>query len=237
MKKLESTLLNMAVVLTVISVVAGGLLAYVNGVTEGPIQEIKEKALADGIKSVLQSDEANVLSTEEGENGIVVYKTDKGVAVQAVNNSAFSGAIKVLVGFDAEGNILGYNVLEHAETPGLGAKAGEWFQKGAKGDIIGKNPSKNNLTVSKDGGEVDAITASTITSRAFLGAVNDAYKAFKGQTVDANSSATQQVKEAVENVVSEVKDAVKEVTCCGNPAKCEENFCSKEKENCVCGNN
>lgn len=233
MKKLESSLLNMAVVLTVISVIAGGLLAYVNGVTEGPIQEIKEKALADGIKSVLQADEANVLSTEEGDNGIVVYTTDKGVAVQAVNNSAFSGAIKVLVGFDAEGNILGYNVLEHAETPGLGAKAGEWFQKGAKGDIIGKNPSKNNLTVSKDGGEVDAITASTITSRAFLGAVNDAYKAFKGEAVDANSSATQQVKKAVEEVVDEVKKAA----CCADPAKCDESFCSGEKENCVCGNN
>ena len=55
MKKLESSLLNMAVVLTVISVIAGGLLAYVNGVTEGPIREIKEKALADGIKAVLQA--------------------------------------------------------------------------------------------------------------------------------------------------------------------------------------
>lgn len=238
MKKLESTLLNMAVVLTVISVIAGGLLAYVNGVTEGPIREIKEKALADGIKSVLQADEATVQSIDSINGGdVIVYTTDKGTAVQAINNSAFSGTIKVLVGFDAEGNILGYSVLEHAETPGLGAKAGEWFQKGAKGDIIGKNPSVNNLTVSKDGGEVDAITASTITSRAFLGAVNDAYKAFKGEAVDANSSATQQVKEAVESVVDEVKEAVKEATCCGNPAKCDENFCSKEKENCVCGNN
>lgn len=219
----------MAVVLTVISVIAGGLLAYVNGVTEGPIREIKEKALADGIKSVLQADEATVQSVDS--IGVaIIYKTDKGTAVQAVNNSAFGGSIKVLVGFDAEGNILGYSVLEHAETPGLGAKAGEWFQKGAKGDIIGKHPAKNNLTVSKDGGEVDAITASTITSRAFLGAVNDAYKAYKGETVDGNSSATQQVKEAVEEVV----DAVKEVACCADPAKCEANFCTGDKENCVC---
>ena len=64
MKKLESSLLNMAVVLTVISVIAGGLLAYVNGVTEGPIREIKEKALADGIKAVLQADEATVEKEE-----------------------------------------------------------------------------------------------------------------------------------------------------------------------------
>ncbi|MBR4845867.1 MAG: RnfABCDGE type electron transport complex subunit G, partial [Bacteroidaceae bacterium] len=194
MKKLESSLLNMTVVLTVISVIAGGLLAYVNGVTEGPIREIKEKALADGIKSVLQADDAIVQQIDTIDGGIsIVYKTDKGTAVQAVNNNAFGGAIKVLVGFDAEGSILGYSVLEHAETPGLGAKAGEWFQQGAKGNIIGMHPAKNNLTVSKDGGEVDAITASTITSRAFLGAVNDAYKAYQGESVDASSGATQQV--------------------------------------------
>ena len=228
MKKLESSLLNMAVVLTVISVIAGGLLAYVNGVTEGPIREIKDKALADGIKAVLQADEANVQKVDTvGE--AIVYTTDKGVAVQAVNNNAFGGTIKVLVGFNAEGNILGYNVLEHAETPGLGAKAGEWFQKGAKGDIIGKHPAKNNLTVSKDGGEVDAITASTITTRAFLGAVNDAYKAYCGQAVDGNSSATQQV--------NEVAGGVDKTACCGDPAKCEANFCTGDKENCVCGNN
>ena len=224
----------MAVVLTVISVIAGGLLAYVNGVTEGPIQEIKAKALADGIKAVLQADEATVQSTDTIDGGVaIVYKTGKGTAVQAVNNSAFGGSIKVLVGFDAEGNILGYNVLEHAETPGLGAKAGEWFQKGAKGDIIGKHPAKNNLTVSKDGGEVDAITASTITTRAFLGAVNSAYQAYKGGAVDANSSATQQVKEAVEGVV----EAATKAACCGNPEKCEDNFCTGDKENCVCGSN
>ena len=224
----------MAVVLTVISVIAGGLLAYVNGVTEGPIQEIKAKALADGIKAVLQADEATVQQVDTIDGGVaIVYKTDKGTAVQAVNNNAFGGSIKVLVGFDAEGNILGYNVLEHAETPGLGAKAGEWFQKGAKGDIIGKHPAKNNLTVSKDGGEVDAITASTITTRAFLGAVNSAYQAYQGGAVDANSSATQQVKEVVKDAV----DAVSKAACCGDPAKCEANFCTGDKENCVCGSN
>lgn len=234
MKKLESSLMNMAVVLTVISVVAGGLLAYVNGVTQGPIEEIKAKALADGIKSVLQADEATVESIDSIDRGaVIVYKTDKGTAVQAVDNGAFGGSLKVLVGFNAQGDILGYNVLEHAETPGLGAKAGEWFQKGAKGDIIGKNPATSNLTVNKDGGEVEAITASTITTRSFLRAVALAYAAFNGQAVDANSGATQEVKEAVEEVVEEVKEAV----CCGNDAKCDENFCSKEKENCICGNN
>ena len=102
---------------------------------------------------------------------------DLGAAVESTTGG-FGGDLKVLVGFDPEGNILGYTLLEHAETPGLGAKADKWFQKGEKGDIIGKNPAEA-LTVSKDGGQVDAITASTITSRAFLLAVNNAYKAYK----------------------------------------------------------
>ena len=83
--------------------------------------------------------------------------------------------------------------MEHAETPGLGAKADKWFQQGEKGDIIGKDP-KEPLTVSKDGGQVDAITASTITSRAFLLAVNNAYSAYKATPVDAETGATNQEK-------------------------------------------
>ena len=103
--------------------------------------------------------------------------------------SGFGGDLKVLVGFNQEGNILGYTILQTAETPGLGAKAEGWFQKDGKGSIIGKNPSTDNLTVSKDGGSVNAITASTITSRAFLLAVNNAYNAYK-KGADSNSGAT-----------------------------------------------
>jgi electron transport complex protein RnfG len=99
--------------------------------------------------------------------------------------------LKVLVGFNSEGEILGYTLLEHAETPGLGAKADRWFQKGEKGDIIGQTPAQP-LTVSKDGGTVDAITASTITSRAFLLAVNNAYNAYKVKPTDAETGATKQ---------------------------------------------
>jgi electron transport complex protein RnfG len=130
----------------------------------------------------------------------IIYQTqdaqgkDLGAAVESTTGG-FGGDLKVLVGFDSEGNILGYTLLEHAETPGLGAKADKWFQKGEKGDIIGKNP-KEPLTVSKDGGQVDAITASTITSRAFLLAVNRAYNAYKDiPATDAETGATKQVKE------------------------------------------
>ncbi|MBQ9287679.1 MAG: RnfABCDGE type electron transport complex subunit G [Bacteroidaceae bacterium] len=184
MKKLQSTLPNMAIVLTLISVLAGGILAYVNSVTEGPIAQIKEKNLADGIKTVLNAQDLTVQDSKTLDAGDVLYITDKGTAVKTVTNG-FGGALTVLVGFDNEGNIQGYQVLEHAETPGLGAKAGDWFQKDAKGDIIGMNPGKKELVVSKDGGDVDAITASTITSRAFLLAVNNAYKSFKNAAVTA----------------------------------------------------
>ncbi len=206
MKKLESSLLNMVLVLTSVAVIMGGILAFVNHLTEGPISEQKAKALADGIKSVMGVDDITVSTTDTVRQNIagkeltyVIYQTkdakgnDLGAAVESTTGG-FGGDLKVLVGFDPEGKILGYTLLEHAETPGLGAKADKWFQKGEKGDIIGKSPIEP-LTVSKDGGQVDAITASTITSRAFLLAVNNAYNAYKATPeTDANSGASQQVK-------------------------------------------
>ena len=104
-----------------------------------------------------------------------------GKAVESYDNNGFGGRLTAMVGFDAEGNITGYEILGSSETPGLGAKADGWFQKDGKGSIIGKNPATNKVTVSKDGdgGEVDAITGSTITSRAFCRLVGTAYNAFK----------------------------------------------------------
>ena len=205
MKKLESSLLNMVLVLTGVAVIMGGILAYVNHLTEGPINDQKAKALADGIKSVMCVSDLNVAKTDTVRQDIkgkeftyIIYQTqdaqgkDLGAAVESTTGG-FGGDLKVLVGFDPEGKVLGYTLLEHAETPGLGAKADKWFQKGEKGDIIGKDP-KEPLTVSKDGGQVDAITASTITSRAFLLAVNNAYNAYKATPVDAQTGATSKQK-------------------------------------------
>ncbi len=193
MKKLESSLKNMALVLTAISVVAGGALAYVNKVTEGPIAEINAKNLQEGIKKVILGNQGGDLQVGEPveADGYTLYKTDRGTAVKAVTNG-FGGPLEVLVGFDEAGNILGYTILATVETPGLGVKADTWFQKGGKGDIIGKNPGQKELLVTKDGGDIDAITASTITSRAFLNAVNQAYKAFMGNSGDAMTGASTQ---------------------------------------------
>lgn len=207
MKKLESSLTNMALVLTGVAVIMGGILAFVNHLTEGPINEQKTRALADGIKSVMVCNDLVVAKTDTVKQNdakgkeltYIIYqiqdaqKKDLGAAVESTTGG-FGGDLKVLVGFNPEGKILGYTLLEHAETPGLGAKADKWFQKGEKGDIIGKYPAEP-LTVSKDGGQVDAITASTITSRAFLLAINNAYKAYKATPADAATGATEQNKE------------------------------------------
>ena len=222
MKKLESNIGNMAIVLTLIAVVAGGLLAWVNNVTAGPIEQINNLAIENGIKSVILGDRDIEFAVEAPveKDGFVFHAVNDmngnllGTAVESTDKNGFGGNLKVMVGFDPEGVILGYTVLEHSETPGLGAQADGWFRQpataqaeqsavvdvllGAPGkpgnhNIIGMNPGDNLMTVSKDGGEVDAITASTITSKAFLRAVNAAYKAVFGYTAaDGVSGASSQ---------------------------------------------
>lgn len=192
----------MVLVLVGVALVTGCILAYVNHITEGPVKVQAAKALSDGIKAVMGGVELTVEKDDtvkqniKGKEAVFVVhkavdanKKDLGVAIESTTGG-FGGDLKVLVGFDTEGNILGYTILQHAETPGLGAKADKWFQKEGKGNIIGKNPGKDNLTVKKDGGDIDAITASTITSRAFLLAVTQAYNAYSALPVDASTSAT-----------------------------------------------
>ena len=207
MKKLESTLVNMVAVLVGVAIITGALLAWVNHVTEAHIKAQDEIALANGIKEVMGTDNLKVTADDElkqtfdgKELTFVVHTTataDGKVLGAAVESTTlgFGGDLKVLVGFDAEGKVLGYTILQAAETPGLGAKADKWFQKDGKGSIVGKTPS-TPLAVNKDGGDIDAITASTITSRAFLKAVNQAYQVYAGQDkaqdTDASSGASQQ---------------------------------------------
>ena len=207
MKKLESSLTNMVLVLTGVTVIMGAILAWMNSVTTDPIAQQKKKALDDGIKAVMQTETVNISKTDtlrqinaKGKEQIfIIYNNKKGAAVESTTDG-FGGKLRVLVGFDHEGKILGYTLLEHAETPGLGAKADKWFQADSKGSIIGKKPTKDSLlTVTKETPkneyEVQAITASTITSKAFILAVNNAYKAYKEEpATDAQTSATKQHK-------------------------------------------
>ena len=198
MKKLESSLTNMVLVLTLVAVIMGGVLAYVNHLTEGPIEQVNKQKTDDGIKAVMACDDVTVAQTDtfkvKDEKGkdleYIVYQVNdaagKELGAAVVSTSlGFGGDLKVMVGFDNEGNILGYTLLAHTETPGLGAKADKWFQADGKGSIIGKNPGEKSkgLGVTKDKDaeqlQVEAITASTITSRAFLKAINNAYGIYK----------------------------------------------------------
>ncbi len=206
MQKMKSTLTNMVGVLVGFAIVIAALLAWANHITEKPIRDKAAATLRDGIQRVMQAADIRVTANDTVRRNIggkqavfVVHKVadsgghQLGAAVESTT-MGFGGDLKVLVGFDGAGTILGYTILQTAETPGLGLKAAEWFQQGGRGCIIGRSVAQGDLTVSKDGGDVDAITASTITSRAFLKAVNQAYAAYAGAGADANSGASPQYK-------------------------------------------
>ena len=177
----------MLVALLVIAAVSGGVLGLVYGVTKDTIAQVDQKKNEAAIQAVLPI---------EGE---ITYKADtlkynyegvdmtfpcnlaydangnfQGAAVKT-SEGGFGGKIDMMVGFLADGTIKGTSVLSHAETPGLGANMTGKF----KDQFVDKNPASYKLTVTKDGGDVDAITAATITSRAFSKAVDKAYKAFE----------------------------------------------------------
>lgn len=185
--------------LTIISLCAGAVLATVNMYTAEPIALSKAVALENAIREVTPDFDNDPLAdaylavTSDGDS-LTIYPALKdgkpvGVAVESNSKNGFSGEIRVIVGFDEEGSILNYSVLQHAETPGLGSKMQDWFRTEKNNQsVIGRSLAGGPLSVSKDGGDVDAITASTITSRAFLNSINRAYSAYKG--ADAGTSAS-----------------------------------------------
>ncbi len=201
MAKLKSSLKNMFLSLTIICVASASILATVNHFTVDPIEKAKKAKLENAIKQVVPafdnspSEEFYYGTTSAGDS-LKIYPATKGgsivgYAVESRSTKGFSGEIKVLVGFDKNGNVYNYEVLQHAETPGLGSKMNEWFKTNKnKQSIIGKNISGKTLAVTKDGGSVDAITAATISSRAFLEAVNLAYEAYSGSKTDGTTSAS-----------------------------------------------
>ena len=187
---MKSTLVNMVLSLGIITIIAAALLAGAYTTTKEPISAAQLNKQVEAIKAVTPAFDNDPVSeaieiTPEGESTPLKVFPAKmggqlvGAAVESYSSQGFSGDIKLIYGFDADGNITGYAVMQHAETPGLGAKMDEWFRspEGHR-SVIGLNPATSNLTVSKDGGDVDAITAATITSRAFLDALTRAASAF-----------------------------------------------------------
>lgn len=186
MKKIESTFINMLVSLLTVCLGSAGLLAGVYELTKADIALADKNKQENALKGVLP--EFDTIKTDSI-NGAPVFKAFKdGVYVGAAtitSDLGFSDQIVVMVGIDNAKNIVNYEVLSQKETPGLGTKCVDWFKE----QINGKSIS-TDFKVTKDGGDVDAITAATITSRAFLEAVRKAENNFTGDT-DAITSATE----------------------------------------------
>ena len=181
----KDTLLNMFVALFVICVVAGGVLGVVYNATKDPIAAAETAKRTEAIKNVLP--EFNELKETKVKSAMedidipfyLAYNADStfiGAAVETFTNKGFSGNVSLMVGILADGTINNISVLQHAETPGLGSKMTE---PSFKDQFNEKNPASFNFKVKKDGGDVDAITAATISSRAFCDAVNRALSTFE----------------------------------------------------------
>ena len=194
MKKLESNFMNMVLALSGIAIFAAIILTSVYSLTRDSIDKLQNQKLKEAIQAVLPEHDHFDSIPVEMNNGVEttkVYKAyDKnnvlvGAAVESSSNNGYKGHIDIIVGFNKKGVIINYSVLDQHETPGLGAKMVDWFKTGqGRQDIRGKNASTANLNVSKDGGEIDAITAATISSRAFLFAVRNAYFEFKSSITE-----------------------------------------------------
>ncbi len=181
---MKSSLKNMVLVLFTITLLSSAAVGGVYMLTKEPIAQAKVAAVNNALKQVLPEYESTTSQTiEVAELPIVTHTAtvaDKavGYAVESISKNGFGGAVRLMVGFDAEGKILNINVLEQKETPGLGTKMAD------EGNVLllslkDKNAAEVNMTVKKDGGDIDALTAATISSRAYAEAVAVAYEAYK----------------------------------------------------------
>ena len=184
--KKESTFVTMVLTLFIVTFVASAALGYLYELTKAPIEASKLAKQTNAIMEVVpefNNEPGNESYTMDIDGGTLEFFPAKkngelvGTAVSTFTNKGFSGEVKIMVGFLPDGTIHNISVLEHKETPGLGDKMtkskSDWSIQ-----FNGKNPADFKLSVTKDGGDVDAITASTISSRAFCDAVDRAYKAY-----------------------------------------------------------
>lgn len=196
MKKLPSTLPNMILSLGIICLIIAGILALVNVATKDTIAQAETKAKVEAIKEIVPAfdnnpyEEQDTVALESEPRPLIVYPAMQGgqpvgYAIETYTDAGFAGHIDIMVGFDMQSQIVGFKVLKHGETPGLGAKIQEWFTSPAPNadlirDVRGLDMSQASpLKVSKDGGKVNAITAATISSRAFIDALERAYRVYQ----------------------------------------------------------
>ena len=167
--KSESTVkyvLRLTITLLLITSVVAAALAGVNSITKPIIERLNEEKTQRAIEAVLPGGYSEIVENFDNQNGLVtkVYKGDNGYAME-VRPVGFDGEIVMMVGVDFEGKVLGISVVSHTETAGLGAVAAAKTEAGNsfRGQFVGVDAE---CLVTKDGGEIDAITGATITSRA-----------------------------------------------------------------------
>lgn len=174
--------------LTLIVCVAATALAGVYVITKTSIEAAQNEKTQKAIVSVLPGfngetqriplllpGDADTVYVNMAYNGKELF----GAAIETYTDKAFKSKFSIMVGLDAEGRILGTEIIKMNETPGLGDKIDK-SKSDFPNQFVSMCPAENqfNLKVKKDGGQVDAITAATISSRAFCDAVNRAAKAF-----------------------------------------------------------
>lgn len=188
----KSNLTNMVLCLFTTCLVCGAVLAGVYAVTAAPIAETNARLLRESISEVLP--EGGELSSpmeasRDGQTYEYYTLTQEGsVVAYAVKSTVvgFGGPLTLMVGVTPDGVVYNTSVLSHSETPGLGAKCNtdEKFMAQWKGF----DSTEKILSVKKDGGDVDAITASTITSRAYAQAVANAVAVVAGMAPCADEA-------------------------------------------------
>ena len=183
MKQNESNVmyvLRLAGTLLLITAIVAACLAGVNAVTKDVIAELNAKATQEAIMAVLPGGFDTEITDFSDATGLVskIYQGADGYAVE-VGPSGFDNTITMMVGIDNEGKVLGISVVSHTETAGLGAVAAAGTPAGIafRDQFVGTSGS---VSVTKDGGAMDAITGATITSRAICVGVNAALDCVAG---------------------------------------------------------
>ena len=173
-----SNLKNMVLSLTAVCLVCSALLGGVYAMTSGPIKETQAAKTAASIARVLPEFSAQPEQKTASVDGVdYTYYEVPGSGIAVISTvGGFGGPLTLMVGIDEAGLVVNTVVLSHSETPGLGAKCAT--EASFIDQFKNWDPAARKLAVRKDGGEVDAITASTITSRAYTAAISNAYNVF-----------------------------------------------------------
>ena len=174
----QSTLKNMVLCLTLVCLICSAILGVAYAVTKEPVAAAQVAKTNNAIAKVLPEFSGDVTESSMEMEGVEYkyYTTESGIAVIS-NVAGFGGTLSVMVGICPDGTVCNTSVISHSETPGLGAKC--QTDEGFLAQFRGLDPTEKKLAVSKDGGDIDAITASTITSRAYTLAVANAVKVYE----------------------------------------------------------